>query len=42
MTEIATRQIPEVYRHKVSDIILTAISDGQLDADLDMLRNSAR
>ena len=32
-------QIPGVYRRRVGEIILTALSDGYLDSPLDMLRN---
>src|ERR1700710_2047072 len=32
-------QIPGVYHRKIGDIVVTAISDGYLDGDLDVMRN---
>src|SRR5581483_7354974 len=34
-----TQQIPGVYHRKVGDIVVTAISDGYLDGNLDVMRN---
>lgn len=39
MAAAPDRQIPGVYHHKVGDIVVTAISDGFLDGNLDVLRN---
>jgi glyoxylase-like metal-dependent hydrolase (beta-lactamase superfamily II) len=39
MTEPPTKQIPGVYRRKIGDIVVTAISDGYLDGNLDVMRN---
>ena len=33
------RQIPGIYHRKVGDIVVTAVSDGYLDGDLDVMRN---
>ena len=34
-----TQQIPGVYHRKIGDIVVTAISDGFLDGNLDVMRN---
>src|ERR1700755_2160897 len=34
-----TQQIPGVYHRRIGDIIVTAISDGYLDGNLDVMRN---
>ncbi|NBQ75445.1 MAG: MBL fold metallo-hydrolase, partial [Acetobacteraceae bacterium] len=39
MKNAPTAQIPGVYHRRVGDIIVTAISDGFLDGNLDVLRN---
>jgi glyoxylase-like metal-dependent hydrolase (beta-lactamase superfamily II) len=39
MTEIPQQQVPGVYRRRIGDILVTAISDGYLDASLDVTRN---
>jgi glyoxylase-like metal-dependent hydrolase (beta-lactamase superfamily II) len=39
MTAIPDTQVPGVYRRKVGDIVITAIADGFLDGDLEVLRN---
>lgn len=39
MTEAPKAQIPGVYHRRVGDIVVTAISDGFLDGNLDVLRN---
>jgi len=39
MTAAPTTQIPGVYRRKVGDIVLTAISDGYVDRGYDMMRD---
>lgn len=39
MASVATTQVPGVYRRKVGDILVTAIADGFLDGDIDVLRN---
>ena len=38
MTAIPDTQVPGVYRRKVGDIVITAIADGFLDGDLEVLR----
>jgi len=35
-------QIPSVYRHKIGDIVVTALSDGHLDADVSVLQRISR
>jgi glyoxylase-like metal-dependent hydrolase (beta-lactamase superfamily II) len=39
MASQPTQQIPGVYHRKIGDIVVTAISDGYLDGDLDVMRN---
>jgi glyoxylase-like metal-dependent hydrolase (beta-lactamase superfamily II) len=39
MTPRPAQQIPGVYHRKIGDIVVTAISDGYLDGDLDVMRN---
>jgi glyoxylase-like metal-dependent hydrolase (beta-lactamase superfamily II) len=39
MSEAPTNQIPGFYHRKIGDITVTAISDGYLDGDVDVLRN---
>ncbi len=39
MTAHALEQVAGVYRHRVGDIVVTALSDGFLDGNLDVLRN---
>jgi glyoxylase-like metal-dependent hydrolase (beta-lactamase superfamily II) len=39
MTTVPSSQIPGVYRRKVGDIVVTAISDGYLDAVYEFTRN---
>lgn len=39
MTQPPAQQIPGVYHRKIGDIVVTAISDGFLDGNLDVLRN---
>ena len=39
MTPQPVRQIPGVYHRKIGDIVVTAISDGFLDGNLDVMRN---
>ena len=34
-----SQQIPGVYHRKIGDIVVTAISDGYLDGNLDVMRN---
>src|SRR5712671_1758060 len=34
-----TQQIPGVYHRKIGDIVVTAISDGYLDGNLEVMRN---
>ena len=36
---IPSRQIPGVYRRRIGDIVVTAISDGYLDASYEFMRN---
>jgi len=37
--EAPSRQIPGVYRRRIGDIVVTAISDGYLDASYEFMRN---
>ena len=39
MSSQPAQQIPGVYRRKIGDIVVTAISDGYLDGDLQVMRN---
>jgi len=39
MASQPVQQIPGVYHRKIGDIVVTAISDGYLDGDLDVMRN---
>src|SRR5215468_6088592 len=39
MTTAPSHQVPGVYRRKVGDIVVTAISDGYLDAVYEFTRN---
>jgi glyoxylase-like metal-dependent hydrolase (beta-lactamase superfamily II) len=39
MSPQPSQQIPGVYHRKIGDIIVTAISDGYLDGNLDVMRN---
>lgn len=39
MTTVPSNQIPGFYHRKIGDIVVTAISDGYLDGDVDVLRN---
>jgi len=39
MSTAPTSQIPGYYHRKIGDIIVTAISDGYLEGDVDVLRN---
>ena len=39
MSEPSQMQVPGVYRHRVGDILVTAIADGFLDGDLSVMRN---
>lgn len=39
MTKAPEKQIPGVYHRRVGDIIVTAVSDGFLDGNLEVLRN---
>lgn len=41
MISAPTTQIPSVYRRKIGDIVLTAISDGYVDRGYDMMRDIA-
>jgi len=41
MTEAPTTQIPGIYRRRVGDVIVTAISDGYVDASYEMMREVA-
>ena len=38
---VPSRQIPGVYRRRIGDIVVTAISDGYLDASYEFMRNIA-
>src|SRR4051794_31658237 len=39
MAEVPSAQIPSLYRRRVGDIVVTAISDSYLDASYDFMRN---
>src|SRR3954463_3082729 len=39
MSTVPTAQIPGIYRRRIGDIVVTAISDGYLDASYDFMRN---
>src|SRR5450432_4236786 len=39
MSPQPAQQIPGVYHRRIGDIVVTAISDGYLDGDLDVMRN---
>jgi glyoxylase-like metal-dependent hydrolase (beta-lactamase superfamily II) len=39
MSPQPTQQIPGVYHRKIGDIVVTAISDGYLDGNLEVMRN---
>ena len=39
MSPQPTQQIPGVYHRRIGDIVVTAISDGYLDGNLDVMRN---
>ncbi|HUS97247.1 MAG TPA: MBL fold metallo-hydrolase [Hyphomicrobiaceae bacterium] len=39
MVDVAQTQVPGVYRRRVGGILVTAIADGFLDGDVDVLRN---
>ncbi len=39
MSDLPHSQVPGVYRRRVGDIVITAIADGFLDGDLEVLRN---
>lgn len=39
MTSQPSQQIPGAYHRKIGDIVVTAISDGYLDGNLDVMRN---
>ncbi len=39
MTSQPVQQIPGVYHRKIGDIVVTAISDGYLDGNLEVMRN---
>lgn len=39
MVQPPTSQIPGIYHRKIGDITVTAVSDGYLDGNLDVLRN---
>jgi len=39
MSPQPAQQIPGVYHRRIGDIVVTAISDGYLDGNLDVMRN---
>jgi glyoxylase-like metal-dependent hydrolase (beta-lactamase superfamily II) len=39
MTTSPSQQIPGIYHRKIGDIVVTAVSDGYLDGNLDVMRN---
>jgi glyoxylase-like metal-dependent hydrolase (beta-lactamase superfamily II) len=39
MTLQPTQQIPGIYHRKIGDIVVTAVSDGYLDGNLEVMRN---
>src|SRR5437660_6333650 len=38
-SSVPTAQVPGIYRRRIGDIVVTAISDGYLDASYDFTRN---
>jgi glyoxylase-like metal-dependent hydrolase (beta-lactamase superfamily II) len=42
MIDFAVIQVPSVYRRKVGDLVVTAVSDGHLDADVGVLLGISR
>src|ERR1700743_1778722 len=42
MINVPQQQVPGLFHRRVGDIIVTAVSDGFLDASIDMLRNLPR
>lgn len=39
MAELPEHQVPGVYRRRIGDIVVTAVADGFLDGDVDVLKN---
>jgi len=39
MTSLPSQQIPGIYHRKIGDIVVTAVSDGYLDGNLEIMRN---
>lgn len=39
MSSLPLQQIPGIYHRKVGDIVVTAVSDGYIDGNLDLLKN---
>src|SRR5579862_8681390 len=39
MTSLPSQQIPGVYHRKIGDIVVTVVSDGYLDGNLEIMRN---
>ena len=42
MIQVPQQQVPGLFHRKVGDIVVTAVSDGFLDASIDVLRNIER
>ncbi len=42
MSNVPDRQVPSVYRRRVGDIVVTALGDGHLDADVGVLQRISR
>lgn len=41
MAKLPTTQVPGVYHRRIGDVLVTALSDGYLDAPFDVMRNVA-
>jgi glyoxylase-like metal-dependent hydrolase (beta-lactamase superfamily II) len=39
MSSLPVQQIPGIYHRKIGDVVVTAVSDGYIDGNLDLLKN---
>src|SRR5260370_42477636 len=39
MSSLPVQQIPGIYHRRIGDIVVTAVSDGYIDGNLDLLKN---
>src|SRR5579863_9703764 len=39
MSSLPSQQIPGIYHRKIGDIVVTVVSDGYLDGNLEVMRN---